>query len=429
MCIDDAGETVKTLRRPSPNARPYPTPAKVTNEIRDALPCVMIDIDRNAKHHLSGSQYSILGRLLRDVARGFKADKERFDDFKTKFAEARKVLRTDAFELLERKVVENLAAHTGLHDIEVHLDEVDPLNIYKNFSILFKDAETPEPVDSERMGSGIQSAVVISLLQAYREIRKDNAVLLFEEPELYLHPHGRRHLFRLLCDLEAHGTQVIYTTHSQDFVDLWRVQDVRLASKTLSEGTVVTAPQGDLPGLDDRKRLKFTRQFSAPRNELFFAKSVVIVEGQTEQTAIEMCAEMKPGGLDLDRLDCSVIEAGGKTGIPLIVRVARALGLPFLVVYDTDSDKTEPGNIAKNESDHRLIDQARDGEGKVVTFDPYLEAAIGVPGSGKKDKDRKLREFITALASWGDAPHPSIRRLRRTTRSLSGLSRRPSGVS
>lgn len=145
---------------------------------------------------------------------------------------------------------------------------------------------------------------------------------------------------------------------------------------------------------------------SAPRNEMFFAKSVVIVEGQTEQAAIEMCAEMKPGGLDLDRLDCSVIEAGGKEGIPLIVRVARALGLPFLVVYDTDSDKTEPGNIAKNESDHRLIDQARDGEGKVVTFDPYLEAAIGVPGSGKKDKERKLREFLGCLDSWNDVPQP-----------------------
>jgi len=344
--------------------------------------------------------------LLRDVARGFKADKQRFEDFKTKFGEARKVLRTDAFERLEQKVIENLAAHTGLPDVEVRLDEVDPLNIYKNFSILFKDPETPEPVDSVRMGSGIQSAVVISLLQAYREIRKDNAVLLFEEPELYLHPHGRRHLFRLLCDLEAEGTQVIYTTHSQDFVDLWRVQDVRLASKTLAEGTIVKAPQGDLPGLDDRKRLKFTRQFSAPRNEVFFAKSVVIVEGQTEQAAIEMCAEMKPGGLDLDRLDCSVIEAGGKEGIPLIVRVVRALGLPFLVVYDTDSDKTEPGDIATNESNRSLIDQACGGDGKVVTFDPYLEAAVGVPGSGKKEKERKLREFISSLESWGNVLTP-----------------------
>ncbi len=406
LCIDDNGESVKILRTASPGAKPYATPAKVTGEIRDALPCLMIDIDRNAPYHLSGSQYSILGRLLRDVAREFKADKKRYADFMQKFGEARRVLRTPAFEKLEEKVVEHLAAHTGLPDVEVQLDELDPLNIYKNFSILFKDPDTPEPVDSARMGSGIQSAVVISLLQAYREIRKDNAVLLFEEPELYLHPHGRRHLFRLLCDLVKNGTQVIYTTHSQDFVDLWRVQDVRLVSKTLTDGTTVNATVGDLPGPDDRKRLKFTRQFSAPRNEMFFAKSVVIVEGQTDQAAIEMCAEMMPDGLDLDRLDCSVIEAGGKGGIPLIVKVARSLGLPFLAVYDTDSDKTDPNDIATNNRTKQNIEAACTGEGTTITFDPYLEEEIGIPGTTKKDKEPKLREYLAGLVSWHEVPEP-----------------------
>lgn len=406
LCIDKDGEPVTTLRRPSLNAKPYPTPAKVSSEIRDALPCVMIDIDRNAPYHLSGSQYSILGRLLGDVARDFKTDKDRCADFEQKFDEARKVLRTPAFVRLEKKVVENLAAHTGLPDVEVRLDELDPLNIYKNFSIRFKDPDTPEAVDSTRMGSGIQSAVVISLLQAYREIRKDNAVLLFEEPELYLHPHGRRHLFRLLCGLEKNGTQVIYTTHSQDFVDLWRVQDVRLVSKTLADGTTVKAPDGDLPGEDDRKRLKFTRQFSAPRNEMFFAKSVVIVEGQTDQAAIEICAGMMPGGLDLDRLDCSVIEAGGKEGIPLIVKVARSLGLPFLVVYDTDSNTTDPNDIATNDRRKDNIEAACDGEGTTVTFDPYLEEEIGTPGTSKRDKEQKLREYLGGLESWDKVPEP-----------------------
>jgi putative ATP-dependent endonuclease of the OLD family len=170
--------------------------------------------------------------------------------------------------------------------VDVTLDQIDPINLYKSFSVLFKDPETPHPVNADRMGSGIQSAVVISLLQAYRELHKEDAILLFEEPELFLHPHGRRHLYRLLCDLSSAGTQVVYTTHSQDFVDLARIDCVQLVSKTANDGTTLRAPTNVPLSEDWKKKLKLTRHFSSPRNEVFFADSVVLVEGLTEQAAI-----------------------------------------------------------------------------------------------------------------------------------------------
>ena len=235
-------------------------------------------------------------------------------------------LRTDDFNQLHSQIVENLEAHTGIKGVEITLDEIDPINLYKSFSILFRDPETPHPVDAERMGSGIQSAVVISLLQAYRELHKENAILLFEEPELFLHPHGRRHLFRLLCELAEGGTQVIYTTHSQDFVDLSKMDCVQLASKNVSDGTRLTPPT-DVPiSTEWRQRLKQIRQFSSPRNEIFFAESVVLVEGTTEVGAISVLSEMMPEPLDFDRLNCSVIEVNGKDNLPLFIKMAHALG-------------------------------------------------------------------------------------------------------
>ncbi len=404
LCIDNDGNTVKVLKRPNPNARPFPQDAKVTAAIRDNLPAVFIDVDRSASYHLSGSKWSILGRLLQGVSKQFKEDADRYKAFREKFEEAREVMRTDAFVELETKVIEHLRAHTGLPDVSVILDEVDPINLYKTFSVLFKDEKTPEPVDAERMGSGIQSAVVISLLQTYRELRKENAVLLFEEPELFLHPHGRRHLFRLLCDLAGNGTQVLYTTHSQDFVDLTKLDNVSLVSSTPEDGTIVDAPDSPAIGDDWKEKLKIAKHFASPRNEVFFADSVVLVEGVTEKGAIEILTELSEPAVELDKLNCSILEVGGKPALPIMIEVVKALHKNILVIYDTDTHLTKENDIKRNNTLNEAIENAVNGYGQTHTFDPYLEEAVGVAGESKKEKDRKMREFLGKFGEWKDVP-------------------------
>lgn len=404
LCVDENGDPVEVLKVWRAGSKPSPTPATVDQATRDRLPAVMVDIDRNASYHLSGSQWSILGRMLRDISKKLKADKPRFAEFQTKLDEVRELLHTDDFVALQSKIVEQLEAHTGLTGIEVALDSIDPINLYKSFSVLFKDPETPEPVDSERMGSGIQSAVVISLLQAYRELHKENAILLFEEPELYLHPHGRRHLSRLLRELAEEGTQIIYTTHSQDFVDLERIDCVRLVSRTLDDGTGIKQPTNIPLSSNWRKRLRQIRHFGSPRNEVFFAESVVLVEGVTEQAAIPILGELMPSPLDLDRLDCSVIEVGGKSSLPLFIKMMRALGKRVLVVYDTDSDQTNVQDVATNERRKRDIEDALAEDGRVFECDPYFEELVGVDGKAKQDKEAKIREHLAGLIEWTDVP-------------------------
>jgi hypothetical protein len=94
LCIGDDGSPIEVLKRTSgnPNARPHPEKAKVSEEIRSATPAVMVDVDRNAKQHLSGSQWSILGRMLLAVSKKLKGDATRFNEFQKKFAEARELV-------------------------------------------------------------------------------------------------------------------------------------------------------------------------------------------------------------------------------------------------------------------------------------------------------------------------------------------------
>ena len=406
LCIGDDGTPIEVLKRTSSasSAKPHPEKAKVSEEIRSATPAVMVDVDRNAKHHLSGSQWSILGRMLLGVSKKLKADPVRFNEFQRKFAEARELLHTDDYKQLHGAIVRNLEAHTGIAGVDVTLDQIDPINLYKSFSVLFKDPETPIPVDADRMGSGIQSAVVISLLQAYRELHKEDAILLFEEPELFLHPHSRRHLFRLLCELSENGTQVVYTTHSQDFVDLSRINCVQLVRKEAGTGTVLQPPTEVMLNADWKKKMKLVRHFSSPRNEVFFAESVILVEGPTEQAVITYLSTMMPTPLDLDRLNCSVIEAGGKSSLPMFIKMMLALGKRLMVVYDTDSDKTAPQDIETNIRRKKEIEDALTGRGITFECDPCIEEVAKTPGNSRKDKEEKMRDHLGSIESWTDVP-------------------------
>ena len=48
------------------------------------------------------------------------------------------------------------------------------------------------------MGEGVQNAIVLAVLKAFEERRKQGAILLIEEPEMFLHPQMQRSLYKTL---------------------------------------------------------------------------------------------------------------------------------------------------------------------------------------------------------------------------------------
>jgi predicted ATP-dependent endonuclease of OLD family len=200
------------------------------------------------------------------------------------------------------------------------------------------------------------------------------------------------------------GTQVIYTTHSQDFVDLAKIDCVQLVSKTVADGTKARPPKDAPLNASQHKRLVQVRQFSAPRNEVFFADSVVLVEGPTDQATIGLLAPMMPTSLDCDRLNCSIIEVGGKQNLPQFIRMMHALGKRVLAVYDTDSHHTAAKDVATDMDREKRIAEALGDGGKCFKCDPYLEALAGVPGNTKRDKEAGMREHVATWGDWNGVP-------------------------
>ena len=76
-------------------------------------------------------------------------------------------------------------------------------------------------------------------------------------------------------------------------------------------------------------------------NEMFFATSVVLVEGQTERQSFPLI--FRRLGYDPDALGISIVEVGGKGNLVLIARVLAQLRIPHLIVFDSDRGRPAPG--------------------------------------------------------------------------------------
>jgi predicted ATP-dependent endonuclease of OLD family len=156
-------------------------------------------------------------------------------------------------------------------------------------------------------------------------------VLLIEEPELYLRPQAQRYLYRLLRRFADRGNQVIYSTHSPSFLNVVHMQELALVRRHRHQGTTIMHPHPITPDEDFR----VLSEFDAERSELFLARAVVLVEGQTEKLAFPFVFAAL--GHDADREGISIVACGGKSNIPLFARVCKAVQVPFIAVFDRDA--------------------------------------------------------------------------------------------
>jgi len=218
-------------------------------------------------------------------------------------------------------------------------------------------------------------------------------LVLIEEPELMLSPQAQRHLANLLRMLAESGNQVVYTTRSPAFVDAVHAEEiVRLDLQP--SGAVVRRTESK--PLTDVQRLRLAAEFDHERSEMFFARCVILAEGRTERFALPLV--FRALGHDLDAEGISMVEVGGKANLPLVAGVLRDLGIPCVVVHDTDRGR-----------DPRLdaTIEAAVGAERVVRLDPDFEAVTGI----RRRDDKVLaawRRFSGATPA--DVPAP-LRRM------------------
>lgn len=163
---------------------------------------------------------------------------------------------------------------------------------------------------------------------------KDTAILLLDEPGLYLHAKSQGDLLtHLENDFE---NQILYTTHSPFMVPTRHLHWVRTVNISEADGTTVTNnPSGD------RKTL-FPLQAALGYDlaqSLFLGGSNLIVEGVTDFWILSAVSEYlaSQGRKSLDE-SLTITPAGGAQKIPYMAALLASENLNVLVLLNHEKD-------------------------------------------------------------------------------------------
>lgn len=195
---------------------------------------------------------------------------------------------------------------------------------------LFVDDGVDAPFDEK--GGGVQALVLVGLMRCYcDEYHQASSVLLLEEPENFLHPHGRR---ALAADLEqfvnaaADRRQVIVTTHSETFVRLGGVDGLRLIRRSNGASTALRVDA-------NHGHVGRWRQILSSDPECIFADHAILVEGG-EAYLVPVIANHTLGPGVLDRESISIVRVDGKEDFKKHITLLDQLGVGWTILTDRD---------------------------------------------------------------------------------------------
>jgi len=360
----------------------------------------------------------------------------------------------DAFQKLDDKFreeqsKEGLSLRSLFEDINKNLEEwkvkfdftINPLKpeeMVKNLvsHVLIDDALEKE-ISIKNTGQGLQRQLIFTLLRLSsdyveskeykkKEFSPELTLLLFEEPEAFLHPCQQEYLNKDLQKIASEETQqVVASTHSPIFVSR-NIEDLTSLIKLKKESVITNTFQVseetkktileqnsrlveflrsklDDPSVgettkqairrklsqsnDDIKRMeeesiRYVLWLDATRCSAFFADIVLVCEGATEKTFIEYLIQNKWNDL-ADRRAC-ILDVMGKYNVHRYMNLFKELGIAHSVLLDKDEDAGIQSFV--NEF---IQSQKNPLTRRIHFFEKDIETFLGIPSPPLDRQDRK----------------------------------------
>jgi len=285
----------------------------------------------------------------------------------------------------------------------VKINEIKPEEIIKNLvSHYIEEKHLQERLDISSFGQGLQRHLIYTLIKLstkYKEIpvkkekkefSPDLTLILFEEPEAFLHPAQQEILNLSLREIaSSENQQVLVSTHSTHFVSK-NIDDIPALLKLTKNETETVIYQIDDSSLEDllteNKELKeilgekttekdiylesirYCLWLDPDRCCAFFADIVLICEGLSEKALVDCLVKEKK--LNLENRRVYILNAAGKYDIHRYMNLFAKLGIRHSVLFDGDSnkDKHEKINDFIKENKNKFTQNIDPFEGELEDF-------------------------------------------------------------
>jgi putative ATP-dependent endonuclease of the OLD family len=280
-----------------------------------------------------------------------------------------------------------------------------------------KDKNTfKEFYDLKKNGHGVIRQAFFSFLSTLEtnlERKQKEYLILFEEPELYLHPEAIFSLREQLYSLAENSPfQVLCATHSPLMIDVSKPHSslVRL-TKDSDKKTKTYQVKFDIFEGDDKNILQMINRFNPHICESFFADEVILVEGDTEAIIYRDLIDRYYKNIK----DVFVLNTGSKANMVFYQKILTHFGIKHVVVHDIDSRTvtTKEGKIKTNSMWTyneqiwiQILDSNNSIPGLARRFTHYLnfEDAHGYKENKSKGKPLSAYEFAQSITLDSDLP-------------------------
>lgn len=412
---------VEQLPPESLEETPTAYPTGITQGFKPLLPSVIyIEAVKDASIEAKTTGTSAFGKLLELL---FSEVADKFTDiheqFHSVYQKLNRSLNQEGVEVDERleavRYIESTIedfVRASFPGISLRMDVPAP-----TLSMLLAGAELR--VDDGHEGSiaskgdGLKRTVLFALLRAYASIRSTGLndetrsnlphpcyVLLFEEPELYLHPQAQRQLMAAL-ETFSNEHQVLVTTHSPGF---FRPGTHGFARLQKTEDGVSAHPVDLTLGLRDTYQLVQHENNEAA----FFAHRIVLVEGDSDTFTYPHLAKLFRS--EWDDVDCNImfVKIDGKGNIKRYKEFFSSFNLPVHVITDLDALIHGFNQLTRNEEIQAEHSHLMDLISKEV---PKTNAPNGrkVRSIVEKRTSRELwSDAQSHLSKWQEAPNEEV---------------------
>lgn len=320
---------------------------QLKNYLRSEIQFIYIPSIRQPSSQLKMASGTILWRLLN----GIKWE----DDFEQKIKEETEGLKALFKENGAIKtIIDEISGtwkkyHKDVRysntDIVFSPDDLDA--ILKRVEITFSPTETEKSFDVEKLGEGLRSLFYLSLVNSLLAIEQEHAssgmfniecpahtIIAIEEPENHIHPHLLGKILKNIKEI-SEKAQVLLTSHSASIVGRIDPESIRHLRVCQNQHCTV-AKKLKLPDSSKTDEYKYFKEAVWAYPELYFARLVILCEGDTEQIIIPKA--IKTVLDDVDSCGISVVPLGGRH-INHFWRLLKSLDIPYITLLDLDTER------------------------------------------------------------------------------------------
>jgi len=376
----------------------------------------------------------LLSLIIKDLSKKSKSFQRLYEEFE-KFNKNLKNEKTEdglSLKNIEDKINDSLREWNV--KFNVNIEPIGPDEVIKSLvKTNFMDETLKKEMNVTQYGLGLQRHLVYTLIKIASQIEKeteeesdnkkdflpDFTLILFEEPELFLHPTQQEILNVGLRNLASEENyQVLVTTHSPIFVSrnieevssiiklkreeaITRIFQITKEKrdeliKSNNEFFVMLKSKLDDPQVDDETKKNIKKMIGETEEErrlgeesirylswldserccAFFADIVLICEGATEKVFIDYLIRNRVQKLNEKKI--YVLDAMGKYNIHRYMNLLKELGIYHSVLMDKDENR----NIHKFVNEF-IVNNKNEYTKKVDFFESNIEDFLGVPQVGQ----------------------------------------------